>query len=88
MESIITALTANKIVLAVAVIVSILILLSAIRKLVKVAVVLLALLVLYTAYMVYTGQKIPKTKREVIEFGSKKIEALKKEGMKTLNNGK
>lgn len=78
METIITALTTNKIILAVAVVISILIVLSVMRKLVRVAVVLLAILVLYAAYLVYTGQKVPKTKEEIVEYGAKKIEELKK----------
>jgi hypothetical protein len=57
METFITALTANKLVFTAAVIISILIVLSAIRKLIKLALVLLALLVLYSAYVVYTGRK-------------------------------
>lgn len=57
METFITALTANKLVFTAAVVISILIVLSAIKKLIKLALVLLALLVLYSAYVVYTGRK-------------------------------
>ncbi len=57
METFITALTANKLVFTAAVIISILIVLSAIKKLIKLALVLLALLVLYSAYVVYSGRK-------------------------------
>jgi hypothetical protein len=57
METFITALTANKLVFTAAVIISICIVLSAIKKLIKLALVLLALLVLYSAYVVYTGRR-------------------------------
>lgn len=80
METLITALTSNKVILAIAVVISILIVLSVARKLVRVAVVLLAILILYAAYLVYTGQKVPKTKEEIVEHGTKKIEELKKNG--------
>ncbi|TFH43082.1 MAG: hypothetical protein E4G96_01985 [Chrysiogenales bacterium] len=80
MESFITALTSNKLIFTAAVIISILIILSAIKKLVRLALVLLALFILYAAYLVYTGQKVPVTKKEVFEHGGKKIEELKKSG--------
>ncbi len=88
MEQIITFLTANKIVLAAAVIISILIILSVVKKLVKVALVLLAIAVLYTAYLVYSGQKVPKTKEEVIEHSEKKLLELQKGGVKAIRGGK
>ncbi|MBN1497901.1 MAG: hypothetical protein JXA07_14095 [Spirochaetes bacterium] len=88
MESIITALTANKALLLVAVFFSILILFSVIKKLVKAAIVLLAVMILYGAYLVYTGQRVPKTKDEAIEHVTKKFDAMKKEGLKNLAGGK
>ena len=87
METIIDALIANKVVLAVAVLISIVIVLSAFTKLIKVAVVFLAILILYIGYLVYTGQRVPKTKQEVIEYGAKKIDTLKKDGVRTLPRG-
>ena len=88
MEQIITFLTANKLALAAAVIVSILIILSVVKKLVKVVVVLLAVAVLYAAYLVYSGQKVPKTKQEVIEHSEKKLLELQKGGEKAVRRGK
>ncbi len=84
MENILNVLTSNKILLAAAVFVSILIVLSALKKLAMVAVVLLALLVLYIGYLTYTGQKVPKTKQEMMEYGTKKIDTIKKEGYETM----
>ncbi len=83
METIITAITSNRIVLAAAVVISILIVLSVARKLARIAVVLLAILVLYAAYLVYTGQRVPKTKEEIVKHGAKKIEEIKKNGPMT-----
>jgi F0F1-type ATP synthase membrane subunit a len=84
MEHILNVLTSNKILLAAAVFASILIVLSAFKKLVMAALVLLALLVLYVGYLTYTGQKVPKTKQEVMEYGTKKIDTIKKEGHDTM----
>jgi ABC-type bacteriocin/lantibiotic exporter with double-glycine peptidase domain len=84
METIIHALTSNKVLLAVAVLISIIIVLSVFTKLVKVAVVLLAILILYVGYLVYTGQKVPETRREVIEYSERKFDSLKKNGIRTL----
>jgi len=84
MENILNVLTSNKILLAAAVFVSIVIVLSAWKKLAMVALVLVALLVLYVGYLTYTGQKVPKTKQEVMEYGTKKIDAIKKEGYETI----
>jgi hypothetical protein len=88
MEHIITFLTANKLVLAAAVVVSILIILSMVKKLVKVAVVLLAVFILYAAYLVYSGQKVPKTKQEVIEHSEQKLLELQKGGAKAIRGRK
>lgn len=82
MEQIISFLTANKLVLAAAVVISICIILSVVKKLVKVAVVLLAVIVLYAAYLVYSGQKVPGTRQEVIEHGEQKLLELQKSGEK------
>jgi xanthine/uracil permease len=88
MEQIVTFLTANKLILAGAVVISILIILSVVKKVMKVAVVLLAVLVLYAAYLVYTGQKVPRTKQEVIEHSEKKLMELQKSGVKSIRGGK
>jgi xanthine/uracil permease len=88
MEQIITFLTANKLILAAAVVISILIILSVMKKLLKMAMVLLAVVVLYAAYLVYTGQKVPKTKQEVIEHSEKKLLELEKSGVKAIKSGK
>ncbi len=84
MEHIITVLTSNKILLAGAVIISILIVLSVWKKLAMAALVLIALLVIYIGYLTYSGQKVPKTKQEVMEYGAQKIDAIKKEGSETI----
>ncbi len=88
MEYIITALTSNKILLVVAVVISIIIVLSVVKKLVKVAAVLLALLVLYAAYLVYTGQNVPKTKQEALRHVNTKIDEMKTGGLKKVRGGK
>jgi xanthine/uracil permease len=88
MEQIITFLTANRLILAALVVISILIILSVAKKLIKVAVVLLAVVVLYAAYLVYTGQKVPRTKQEVIEHGEKKLLELEGGGKAAAKGGK
>ncbi|HOD14246.1 MAG TPA: hypothetical protein PK307_11870 [Spirochaetota bacterium] len=88
MEQIITFLTANKLVLAAAVVVSILIVLSVVKKLIKVAVVLLAVVILYAAYLVYSGQKVPKTRQEVIEHSEQKLLELQKGGERAARSRK
>ncbi|MBP7736244.1 MAG: hypothetical protein KA369_09765 [Spirochaetes bacterium] len=88
MENIITALTSNKILLVIAVIISIIIVLSVVKKLVKVAVVLLALLILYAAYLVYTGQNVPKTKQEALRHMNTKIDEVKTGGLKKIRDGR
>jgi threonine/homoserine/homoserine lactone efflux protein len=82
MENIITFLISNKIVLVIAVIISILIVLSVAKKLLKVALFFLALLVLYAAYLVYTGQKVPRTKQEAVQHVMVKIDEMKSGGQK------
>jgi xanthine/uracil permease len=88
MEQIITFMAAHKLVMAAAVIISIIIIISVVKKFLKVAAVLLAIVVLYAAYLVYSGQKIPKTKQEVIEHSEKKLLELQKSGVKALRGGK
>ncbi len=88
MESIITFLISNKIILIIAVIISIVIVLSVVKKLVKVALLFLAILVLYAAYLVYTGQKVPRTKQETIQHVNVKIDEMKAGGKKKNRGGK
>ncbi len=82
MESLITFLISNKIVLIIAVIISVLIVLSVAKKLLKVALFFLALMVLYAAYLVYTGQKVPRTKQEAIQHVIVKFDEMKVGGQK------
>jgi len=88
MENLITALISNKILLVIAVIISIIIVMSVVKKLVKVAVVLLALLVLYAAYLVYTGQNVPKTKQEALRHVNIKIDEVKTGGLNKSRGGR
>jgi hypothetical protein len=88
MENLITALTSNKPILVIAVIISIIIVMSVVKKLVKVAVVLLALLVLYAAYLVYTGQNVPKTRQEALQHVNTKIDEVKTGGLKKSRGGR
>lgn len=88
METIITALISNKIILTLAVIISIIIVISAIKKLVKVMVVLLAIVILYIGYLVYSDQKVPRTTHQVMEYGAKKIDHMKKAGIKPFKSGR
>ena len=88
MESIITFLVSNKIVLIIAVIISIVIVLSVVKKLVKVALLFLAILVLYAAYLVYTGQKVPRTKQEALQHVNLKIDDMKAGGQKKTRGGR
>lgn len=88
MESIITFLVTHKIILIIAVIISIVIVLSVVKKLVKVAVFFLAILVLYAAYLVYTGQKVPRTKQEAIQHMNGKLDEIKAGGQKRPRDGR
>ncbi len=88
MESIITFLLTHKIILIIAVIISIVIVLSVVKKLVKVALFFLAVLVLYAAYLVYTGQKVPRTGREAIQHVNVKIDEMKTGGQKKTRGGR
>ncbi|MBN2159659.1 MAG: hypothetical protein JW807_09705 [Spirochaetes bacterium] len=84
MENIINLLVSNKALLAVAVFISILIILSAARKLVRAAIVLLAILIIYAAYLIYSGQKVPRTGTEAIRHVTVKIDELKKSEVKII----
>ncbi len=84
METIITALTTNKLLLLIAVIISAVIVFSVVKKVVKVALVCAAILVLYLAYLVYTGQQVPKNGGDILKKGSSHIEELKESGVKAV----
>jgi predicted tellurium resistance membrane protein TerC len=88
MESIITALTTNKLILTIAVIISILIVLSVAKKLVRVALVCVSILILYAAYLVFTGQKVPRTRQEAIQHVTKKIDELRKSEVNVLKQAR
>lgn len=88
MESIINVLVSNKALLAVAVFISVLIVLSAAKKLMRAAVVLLAILIIYAAYLVYSGQKVPRSGKEALKHVTTKIDEMKDGGTKTLKGGR
>jgi threonine/homoserine/homoserine lactone efflux protein len=83
MQQLIDTLVGNPLLLAVAVIVSIFIVLSFARKLLKAAVVLAAVAVLYIAWLVWHGEnpvekarKVRKSTTETVENGKKAVEFI------------
>ena len=84
METIITALTTNKLLLLIAVVISAVIVFSVVKKIIKLALICAAVMVLYLAYLVYTGQQVPKTGDEILKRGSDRIEQVKDSGVKAV----
>ncbi len=84
MENIIKAITSNNLYLAVAIILGIFILYSLVKKVIKMALISIAIIIIYIAYLSYTGEKIPKTRREVIDHVSGKIREGTQKGKELL----
>ncbi len=93
MTHFIDTLVANPMLLAVAVIVSIFIVLSFARKIVRAVIVLLALLVLYVAWLVWHGEnpaekakKAQQSAKEAVETGKGAVKFI--DGVRKLGEGK
>ncbi len=80
MEGVIDTIVSNPLLLIITVVLGILILYSVIKKLFKMAVILIFVFIIYVSYLVYTGQKVPTTKTEVMKHGKE----LTEEGIKRL----
>ncbi len=92
MQQLIDTLVGNPLMLAVAVIVSLFIVLSFARKLLKAAVVLAAFAVLYIAWLIWHGEnpvekaaKVRKSTTETVDKGKKAVEFI--DGLRKMGEG-
>lgn len=78
MDSIIQILTANKIVLIIAILIASLIVYSILKSLLKIIVIVIIALALYLGYMNYRGENIEPKLSEYLNRGGKELNELKK----------
>jgi multisubunit Na+/H+ antiporter MnhC subunit len=84
MENIIKAVTSNNLYLAAAIILGVFVLYSLVKKVIKMALISMAIIIIYIAYLSYTGEKIPKTREEVVDHVSEKIREGSRKGKELL----
>jgi len=80
MENIIKAITSNNLYLGIAVLLGVFVIFSIIKKLVKMILISLLIIIIYLIYLSYSGEKIPRTRKEVVEHLSVKIREGTKKG--------
>jgi len=85
MENLVNIITSNTIYMVLAVIIVIAIILSLIKKFFKLLVTACLILGLYVAYLAFTGQSIPITKKEIIRHGSVQFEKIKNTGLEAID---
>lgn len=85
MENILNIVTTNNIALAAVIILGVFIIYSLVKKVIKIALISLLLVVIYIAYLSYTGEKIPETRKEVIDHISAKIKKGARKGKELLD---
>ena len=78
MNNLFDLLTQNPTYLIIAVVFSVVILFSVAKKLLKIALIAASVFILWIAYMVWTGQEIPKNQEELKKEGLEKVEKFKK----------
>lgn len=78
MESIITALTTNKVLLAILILLLALIVYSIIKRLVKIIIILIIALVIYLGYMDYRGEKIEEKLQPLLNKSGIDINEIQK----------
>ncbi len=82
MESIINALTSNKVLLAIAILLLSVIIYSILKRLIKIIVIIIIALVLYMGYMNYRGEKIDETLQNYLNKGEKELTGIQKNANK------
>ena len=84
MQDIISAVTSNKILLFICVVICVMLVIAIIKRFLWLFVAAALIVGIYMGYLAYSGQKIPSTKDEVIEHGRQKIEELKEKASQEL----
>lgn len=85
MENILRTITSNNLYLAIALILGVFIIYSILKKVIKMVLISVAVIILYIAYLSYAGEKIPKTRSEVVDHVSEKIREGTKKGKELLD---
>ncbi|MCL1911804.1 MAG: hypothetical protein FWG13_06335 [Leptospirales bacterium] len=84
MQDILSALTSNKILLFLCVVICVMLVLAVIKRFLWLFVTAVLAVIIYAGYLSYTGQKIPVTKDEIIEHGRQKLEDIKEKASQEL----
>ena len=81
MEKIIDLIGSDPLFMIIAAVLGIALIYTAIKKFIKVALLIALAIVIYFGYLAFTGQKIPTSKRELIEHGNEKLEKIRERGI-------
>lgn len=84
-HTLVNTITGSPLLLAVAIILLLLIVYAILKRIVKLAIILLLVLTAYTAYLVNTGQPLPRNGNELIQQGRQTVETLKDNGTGIVN---
>jgi len=86
MQDIISAVTSNKILLFICVVICVMLIIAVIRRFLWLFVIAALAVAIYIGYLAYNGKKIPSTKDEIIEHGRQKVEELKEKAVEKKEN--
>ncbi len=75
-HSLVNTITGSPLLLAVAIILLLLIVYAILKRIVKLAIILLLVLTAYAAYLVNTGQPLPRSSHELIQQGRQTVESF------------
>lgn len=85
LQNLLNTILASPLLLALAIIILLLIIYAILKRVVKLAIVLLLVLTAYAAYLVNTGQPLPKNGDEFVRQGKQTIESLGSDGKGIIN---
>ncbi|MCL2025307.1 MAG: hypothetical protein FWG92_00685 [Leptospirales bacterium] len=78
MQDIVSAMTSNKILLFLCVVICVMVVIAIIKRFFWLFVTAACVVLMYAGYLAYNKQEVPTTKDEIIDHGRQKIEDLKK----------
>jgi threonine/homoserine/homoserine lactone efflux protein len=79
MDALIEIITSTHFIVLVAAVVAGLLVYSLLKQLFRMALILLALAAIYTAYLVYTGQELPRSQQEILHHVQEQSKKLQEE---------
>lgn len=85
LQNLFNTILSSPILLALAIILVLLVVYAILKRIVKLAIILLLVLTAYAAYMVNTGQPLPKSGDEFVRQGKQTVESLGSNGKGIIN---